>query len=129
MKRLLKGKAYRPTDYGIFNWLIYIPIMQPIYSSIADDSAVYDLLVMFIDEMPERISRFNALLESGNEENLLRFAHQFKGSAGSYGFIELSRAAEEIVTAIKTKQPQHQIVALTKNLTKLCQSASTKPKN
>ncbi|MDR1053381.1 MAG: Hpt domain-containing protein [Planctomycetaceae bacterium] len=103
--------------------------MKPIYSSIADDPDIYDLVAMFIDEMPERISRFNALMKSGDNEGLLHFAHQFKGSAGSYGFVELSHAAEEVVTAIKTKQPENQIVTLAQNLINLCKSASIKPKN
>ncbi|MDR2642136.1 MAG: Hpt domain-containing protein [Planctomycetaceae bacterium] len=102
--------------------------MKPIYSSIADESGMWDLVAMFIDEMPERIAKFGVLLESGDCEGLLRFAHQFKGSAGSYGFAELSFAAEKVVTAIKTEQPKNQIAALTKNLIDLCKAASIKPK-
>lgn len=103
--------------------------MKPIYSSIAEEPDMWDLVAMFIEEMPERILRFNVLLESGDSDGLLHFAHQFKGSSGSYGFAELSIAAEKIVTAIKTEQPQKQIHELTQNLIKLCKSVAIKPKN
>ncbi|MDR0391219.1 MAG: Hpt domain-containing protein [Planctomycetaceae bacterium] len=102
--------------------------MKPIYSSIADEPDMWELVAMFIDEMPERILRFNVLLESDDDDGLLRFAHQFKGSSGSYGFAELSLAAEEIVTAIKDKQPKNKITELTQNLIELCKAASIKPK-
>ncbi|MDR1485440.1 MAG: Hpt domain-containing protein [Planctomycetaceae bacterium] len=102
--------------------------MEPIYSSIADEPEMWELVAMFIDEMPARISRLSVLLESDDKDNLLRFVHQFKGTAGSYGFAELSLAAENVVTAIKTKQPKNQIHNLTENLINISKAAAIKPK-
>jgi HPt (histidine-containing phosphotransfer) domain-containing protein len=100
--------------------------MKPIYSSIIDEPDILELVAMFVAEMPERIARFDSLLESDDNDNLSRFAHQLKGSAGSYGFAEVSAAAAEVVTAIKTQQPKNQIKTLTKNLIELCNSCKIK---
>ncbi|MDR2761869.1 MAG: Hpt domain-containing protein [Planctomycetaceae bacterium] len=103
--------------------------MKPIYSSLTDDPEILELVSMFVNEMPKRIAQFNALLESDDTKGLLNFAHQLKGSAGSYGFAELSSAAAEIVSAIKNEKPKNKIIVLVKNLIELCNSASVKPKN
>ncbi|MDR2346273.1 MAG: Hpt domain-containing protein [Planctomycetaceae bacterium] len=98
--------------------------MKPIYSSIASDPDLHELITMFVTEMPDRISQLNKLLESDDKKGLMYFAHQLKGSSGSYGFAELSTAAEEIVKAIKNNSSKNQIITLTQYLIELCKAAS-----
>ncbi|MFW6169642.1 MAG: Hpt domain-containing protein [Planctomycetota bacterium] len=67
-----------------------------IYSSFGDDPDLGELVEMFVEEMPARI---RALKEQADEQDwneLARIAHQLKGAAGSYGFDQLTPAAQDL---------------------------------
>jgi HPt (histidine-containing phosphotransfer) domain-containing protein len=76
---------------------------------------------MYIEEMPDKIARLERECAVRNWSELCTAVHQLKGSAGSHGFAEISDAAAELETALKTKQPEEQIKILVQHLTKLCQ--------
>ncbi len=67
-----------------------------IYSSLGNDPDFQELVELYVAEMPERIDRLKQLFASGNFHELNRFAHQIKGSAGGYGFEEISPAAARV---------------------------------
>lgn len=70
-----------------------------IYSSLGQDPDFQELVEMYVAEMPERIERLQQLYERGEFAELNRFAHQLKGSAGGYGFEEISPAAARVECA------------------------------
>jgi HPt (histidine-containing phosphotransfer) domain-containing protein len=70
--------------------------------------------------MPDRIARLERECAARNWLELCSAAHQLKGSAGSHGFAEISLAAAELETALKTKQPEEQITIIVQYLTRLC---------
>ncbi|MDR2705155.1 MAG: Hpt domain-containing protein [Planctomycetaceae bacterium] len=92
-----------------------------IYSSLSSDEDLREILIMYIEEMPDRIARLERECAAQNWSELCTAAHQLKGSAGSHGFAEISHAAAELETALKTKQPEEQIKILVQHLTELCQ--------
>ena len=65
----------------------------PVYSEFTNDADFEDLLQFFAKIVKQKITVFNELSESGNRELLRGEAHKLKGSAGGYGFPELSLLA------------------------------------
>ena len=66
------------------------------YSTLGGDPDMAELVEMFVDEMPDRISTLQELMAAGDWEELGRFAHQMKGACGSYGFDQLTPLAERL---------------------------------
>ena len=80
-----------------------------LYSALASDPDLSELVDMYVDEMPDRIAVLKELLSSENWEELRRFAHQMKGAAGSYGFEAVSPIAGAVEDAIRSDAPEDQV--------------------
>ena len=98
----------------------------PIYSKFAGDEDLGDIIVLFVEEMPERIARFQKALVEKNWPELQVAAHQLKGSAGSHGFGTLSPIAAELEATVKTGQSEEQIAAATERLVDACRRITAK---
>lgn len=91
----------------------------PLYSEFgAGDLA--DLVEMFVDEMPQRIESLQALANARDWKALGRAAHQLKGSAGSYGFRQLTPAAAGLESATRNGEPEAATLAALEALIGLC---------
>ena len=66
-----------------------------IYSTLATDSDFGELVDMYVEEMPERISALQEVREAENKDEVRRLTHQIKGSAKGYGFEIISILAGE----------------------------------
>jgi len=64
-----------------------------IRSSLADDEDFAEILHVFVEEMPETRSRIEDLIASSDFDSLRREAHKLRGSAGGYGFQQISALA------------------------------------
>ncbi|MDR1141525.1 MAG: Hpt domain-containing protein [Planctomycetaceae bacterium] len=91
-----------------------------IYSTLASDEDLREILMLYVAEMPDRIARLERECAARNWSELCSAAHQLKGSAGSHGFAEISLAAAELETALKTHQPEEQITIIVQHLISLC---------
>jgi len=78
-------------------------IKSPIVSSLADDPDLVDLVEMFVDQLPERLSAMHRAFEQSDLRRLRQLAHQLKGSGGSYGFAVLTFAAAELEEGCKAQ--------------------------
>lgn len=78
---------------------IELPI-EPLYSSLAADPDMAELLEMFVADMPLHIAAIEAALKSGDREGLQRLAHRLKGSAPGYGFSTIGASAGALEIAI-----------------------------
>jgi HPt (histidine-containing phosphotransfer) domain-containing protein len=96
-----------------------------LYSTLADDPDLGEIVDMFVDEMPERISNLLTQLGSGNWEELRRTAHQLKGAAGSYGFDTITPLASNLEDALRSDKPEEEIQRATDSLVALCQQATS----
>jgi len=94
---------------------------QGIYSDLAGDPDLVELVEMFVEEMPERIARLVATWEVRDIENLTRLAHQLKGSAGSYGFHEITPFAHLLESAVKLGGSDDEIARELHDLVAVCQ--------
>lgn len=91
----------------------------PLYSEFGVGDLA-DLVEMFVDEMPQRIESLQALANGQDWESLGRAAHQLKGSAGSYGFGQLTPAAAGLESAIRNGEPAAATLAALEALLGLC---------
>ena len=67
-----------------------------LYSTLAEDPDVGELVGLFVEDLSERIRNLEQLLEASDREGVGRLAHQLKGAAGSYGFAPLTPLAAEL---------------------------------
>ncbi|MDA7980307.1 MAG: Hpt domain-containing protein [Pirellulales bacterium] len=74
---------------------------NPIYSDFGGEEGMAELVELYVDEMPERIETLDRCGKRQDIKELARLAHQLKGAAGSYGFMQISEIAEQLDRAIK----------------------------
>lgn len=94
-----------------------------LYSSLGTDPDLADLVDLFVQEMPERISNLLETLESGDWNALRRAAHQLKGAAGSYGFGQITPGAARVEEAVRQAEPEEAIRDTVAGLVDLCNRA------
>ena len=68
----------------------------PIYSSLADDEMMCELVEEFVAEIPERVETLRNAFASQDWDAVQRQAHQLKGAFGSYGFDEMTSPARAL---------------------------------
>ena len=91
-----------------------------IYSALAADPDLAELVEMFVDEMPQRIATLVEHYDSGNWDALGRTAHQLKGAVGSYGFHELTPYAAALEQAVRGGGSQDEIQQCLEQLIQHC---------
>jgi HPt (histidine-containing phosphotransfer) domain-containing protein len=93
---------------------------EPLYSPLATDPDLSELVELYVDEMPDRIATLQQLLESGDWEGLRRYSHQMKGAAGSYGFETISPIAGAVEDSVREGAPEDQIRQAAEELVQMC---------
>ena len=91
-----------------------------IYSRLAGDPDLWDIVDMFVDEMPDRINALLDQLHAADWDGLRQTAHRLKGAAGSYGFDAISPCAGRLESALENGQPEQKIRAAVEELVELC---------
>lgn len=96
-----------------------------LYSSLAGDPDLGEIVDLFVDEMPGRVAKLAACLSSGDWEQLGRFAHQMKGACGSYGFHQLTSTAARLEQAARHEPEEAAIREAVEELVALCEKVRT----
>jgi HPt (histidine-containing phosphotransfer) domain-containing protein len=91
-----------------------------VYSHLAADPDLGELVEMFVQEMPERINAMETQAESCDWQELTRTAHQLKGAAGSYGFTAITPYAAKLECTVRDGRPEDEILASLSELLDLC---------
>ena len=65
-------------------------------SIVNEGGAVLKLILMFVDGLPETIKEIKALYENEDWGELSLRVHGLKGTAGNFGFLEVSEVTELI---------------------------------
>ena len=96
--------------------------LQPdvIYSELGADPDMGELVEMYVDEIPDRISTLRQAHASGDAALLQRTAHQIKGASGSYGFTQLTPFAAKLEYAVRDGEPEERIVQALDALVAMC---------
>ena len=92
-----------------------------LYSTLASDPDLNEIVEMFVNEMPERVDKLLGELERNNLEGLQRVAHQLRGAAGSYGFHQLTPYASRVEDAVDQDEPEDRIREAVDELAEMCQ--------
>lgn len=101
--------------------------IEYVYSELADDPDLRDLIQLFVDEMPYRAALYEELFRAGDFDELRRAIHQLKGAAGSYGFLPITEAAATLEQSIRHEAPYEQIRHQLHSLMRLCAAARVAP--
>ncbi|MFN0059269.1 MAG: Hpt domain-containing protein [Planctomycetota bacterium] len=96
----------------------------PLYSSSANDEDMAELLAIFVEELPQRITEIETAHRSGNLQQLKTYAHQLKGSAGSYGFQLITDVAGQLEKDLNSAHRQAQVNEGVKSLVGLLRRAT-----
>lgn len=100
---------------------------QPIYSPLASDPGLRDLLEMFVSTLPQRLQKLHQLAQEQDWEGLRRLAHQLKGAAGSYGYAPLSVTAAQLESVCRHDRDPDQVSSLLSRLEDLACRITTAP--
>lgn len=100
-------------------------IESGIYSSLATDEDLAELVELFVQEMPDRIANLIQKYESGDRSALQTVAHQIKGAAGSYGFEQITPYAARLEQSVKQNLPEETLKKEVDELVDLCRRART----
>jgi histidine phosphotransfer protein HptB len=97
-----------------------IPAIEPIFSKLASDPDMSELVDLFVAEIPSRLEALETHFAAGEMAKLGQTAHQIKGAAGSYGFSEVTPIATKLEFAVKTNEPEDQIREALEELLSTC---------
>ena len=91
-----------------------------VYSPLAADPDLGELVDLFVREMPDRINALDAQAKSRDWSRLAETAHQIKGTAGCYGFDEITPSAARLEAAAREARQEEQIFSALDELLSLC---------
>ena len=97
-----------------------VPNTEVLYSSLASDPDLGEIVEMYVDEMPDRISTLIESFDQGDMETLRRTAHQIKGAAGGYGFNQITPYAAKLEASVRDNESETQVRESLDALTDLC---------
>jgi signal transduction histidine kinase/HPt (histidine-containing phosphotransfer) domain-containing protein len=98
----------------------------PLVSDLAGDPDMAELVEMFVDELPARVSAIQSSLASQDFDALQRLAHQLKGSAGGYGFPTITDAAKTLEQNLKAARDLSAMAEQVRELADLCSRAQAR---
>lgn len=98
-------------------------IPDVLVSELAGDEEFGELVDMFVEELPKRVSLIAKALAETKFEVLQALAHQLKGAAGGYGFPTISDSARAIEKACKGDMNLENLTAQVQEITAACRKA------
>lgn len=91
----------------------------PVYSDLAGDEDLGELVTMFVEEMPDKIENIFSLANAKDWDELQRAAHQLKGAAGSYGFHAVTPVAAALEASCNNFQTEEEVLEKLKDFISL----------
>jgi PAS domain S-box-containing protein len=91
-----------------------------VYSHLAADPDLGELVDLFVQGMPDRIDALDAQAKSRNWNQLAELAHQIKGAAGCYGFDDITPCAARLEAAAREAEQEEQVFSAFNELLALC---------
>jgi len=91
-----------------------------VFSRLADDPLYAEMIQLYVEEMPDRIADLEQAVQQGDRETMRRLAHQLKGSAGTYGFEDVTDIAERANQAIMNDADSASIEQAFQKLIRIC---------
>lgn len=77
----------------------------PIVSSLAKEGgSILKLIKMFVDKLPEMINEIREFYECADWKELSIKVHSLKGTAGNFGYLEVTSVAETIEDMLNSER-------------------------
>ncbi|GAB4156534.1 MAG: hypothetical protein Kow00107_06080 [Planctomycetota bacterium] len=76
----------------------YLKALVP--PAIASDPIMSQVMDEFLAEIPQKVDDIGSFLAEGNNSEAKRFAHQLKGSGGTFGLDEIAGVARKLEAAL-----------------------------
>ncbi len=92
-------------------------------SELESDLDLRDLVELFVQELPKRVTALRAALAERDYLAMARLSHQLKGSAGGYGFPQITDAAKVLESIVKSRGSEADMQASLNRLADLCAKA------
>lgn len=92
----------------------------PELAQLLEDEDTRLLVAQYASEMPDRIKLLQQAIAARDYAWLKRLAHQIKGSAGLYGFPELSAKAAQLESLINNQQSDMALASTAETLVEWC---------
>lgn len=89
-------------------------------SPLAEDPDFAELVSLFVVELQERMRALEAHFRGGRRDELRKLVHQIKGSAGSYGFDQVTSPARELERLLDAEAEDRQIEPALYELIAVC---------
>lgn len=96
---------------------------EPLHSEFIEDPDMADLIELFLDDLPDRITEMQQAVTSGNLKALAQTAHQLKGAGGGYGYPTITLQARTLEEQARTGQDLDAIREAVDQLTETCRAA------
>jgi len=93
---------------------------DPVYSQLSDDEDMRELVEWFVADIGKDAVRIERALEEGDYDRLAVLAHQLKGSAGSYGFPQVTQLAGHLEQSVLGGKPSAEIASAVQSFVDLC---------
>jgi len=69
-----------------------------------DPELLLDLIHMFLDDSPSKVSAIDHGLESGNFDKVERAAHSLKGSSGNLGARQVQHLCDQLLSTTRNRE-------------------------
>ncbi|MEZ6103414.1 MAG: Hpt domain-containing protein [Pirellulaceae bacterium] len=102
---------------------------EAIFSAFGPESDLFELVEMFVADLPDRIATLETTYAQQRWEELRRTAHQLKGASGSYGFHQITPYAAALEIAVRDMAPTDEIQRHLVKLVNLCRRLRARQPN
>jgi histidine phosphotransfer protein HptB len=91
-----------------------------IYSPLAADPDMAQLVALFVDELPARVAAIRQAADGADWSHVRLLAHQLKGAGGSYGFPQITAAAGALERACKEQLGNDELASALQQFAAVC---------
>src|SRR5690349_20827952 len=95
-------------------------LTEPIYSALASDPEMAELVALFVDELPLRSAAIRQAAAGEDWDQVRTLAHQLKGAGGSHGFPLITAAAAILERACKEQPASGEQVSALEQFAAVC---------
>jgi len=97
---------------------------EPLHSIFANDPDMSQILDMFINELPQRVTAIEQAMEQVDLSTIADISHQLKGAGGGYGFPTITDSAAVVEQLAKDGADVQSLQKSVQDLLSLCQRAT-----
>ena len=98
---------------------------EPLHSEYAEDPDLREIVMVFVDELPNRVLAVKKAFEARDLSTLKTLTHQMRGSAGGYGFAKIGTMAAQIELELLGEESNLSLIQeRIEDLAQICRAAT-----